>query len=80
MLTLLAPHCDMIICTEIAKNKNSAKSSELATYASQYTTAFAIADTKKAVLYAKKKAKKKDLILICGSMYMLGDAIKIIKK
>ena len=79
MLRILAPHCDLIIFTEIAKNQNSASSSELVTYASQYTSAIAIPDTKKAVKEAKKRAKKNDLILVCGSIYMLGEAIKAVK-
>lgn len=80
MLHLLAPHCDELIVTSVPHNPSSADPKELAKYATSYTKTQAITDVKKAVKEAKKKAKKNDLILICGSIYMLGEAIKVVKK
>jgi len=34
-----------------------------------------IKDTKKALKYAKNKAKKDDLILVTGSIYVVGEVV-----
>ncbi len=79
ILRLLGPHCDQLIANEI-KNERVQGADILAEEANKYTKAIAIKDVKKSIKYAKKLAKKDDLILICGSIYMLGEAINAAKK
>ena len=74
MLALLGPHCDQMILNEI-KNERAESADVLADEANKYTKAIAIKDAKKSIKYAKKLAGKKDMILICGSIYMLSEAI-----
>ncbi|MDO8553938.1 MAG: folylpolyglutamate synthase/dihydrofolate synthase family protein [Candidatus Micrarchaeota archaeon] len=71
MVTLLAPHCDKMIINQI-KDERAADADEVARFIQQFTSATAIKDPKKSLVLAKKIAKKDDLILICGSIYMLG--------
>ena len=75
MLRLLAPHCDFLIVNEI-KNERTESAEALANEANKYTKAIAIKDVKKSIWHAKKIAGKNDMILICGSIYMLGEAMK----
>ena len=42
---------------------------------SAYTKTVSVLDSKKALLIAKKKASKKDMIVVCGSIYLLGEII-----
>ncbi len=77
MLNLLAPHCDNMITTEI-ESERSANAEELADFA--HCNATAIKDVKMAIRQAKKTAGKKDLILMCGSIYVLGEIFKVIRK
>ncbi len=78
ILKLLAMHCDFLIANEI-KNGRCEKAEQLAKEANKYTKAVAIKNVKQSIKFAKKMAKKKDLILICGSIYMLGEAINACK-
>ncbi len=80
MLMLLAPHCDKLIITEIPKNENSAPAQELAAFARSLVLVSAVPDVQMAVAAAKKEVKKGDIILICGSIYLLSDAVKAVKK
>jgi dihydrofolate synthase/folylpolyglutamate synthase len=74
MLKTLAPHCDLLI-TNQPKAERSESADAIANEASQYVDSIAVKDVKKSLLYAKKKAKKNDLILVCGSIYMIGELI-----
>lgn len=72
MLKLLGQHCDLIIVTESKKDR-SASSENLKKAAEKYVKTIAETNVKKAFLIAKKNAKKKDLILVCGSLYLIGE-------
>ena len=74
MLKILAPHCDLLIANQ-PKGERSADAEKIAEEASQYVDSIAVKDVKKSLLYAKKKAKKNDLILVCGSIYMIGELL-----
>ncbi|MFH2106035.1 MAG: folylpolyglutamate synthase/dihydrofolate synthase family protein [Candidatus Micrarchaeota archaeon] len=72
MVHLLAPQADLFICTQI-KTERCERVKNVLKLAKNYTEAIAIEDCKKALKEAKKKAKKKDMILVCGSIYLLGE-------
>lgn len=78
MTTLLAQQTDFFIATQI-KNKRCESAENIAKKASRYTKAVATKNVKDSILKIKRIAKKADLILICGSIYMLGEAIKELK-
>ena len=72
MIQLLAPHADMFICTQPA-GQRAAKALDLVKIAQLYTESKSITDPKKALKEAQKKAGKNDMILVCGSIYLLGE-------
>lgn len=74
MLRLLGPHCDTLIATQ-SKGDRTTDADEVAKEARLYTKAIAIHDIKKSFVYAKKQAKKTDLVLVCGSIYLLGEVL-----
>lgn len=80
MLKLLAPHCDLLVTTQLNRSKRAADCKKLAEFANSYTKAIAVKGIKKAVRYAKKHAEKKGMVLICGSIYILADAITTEKR
>jgi len=43
--------------------------------ASRFTESMKVPDVKESLAYAKKIAGKKDMILVCGSIYMLGELL-----
>jgi len=75
MLRIFAPHCDLLIATK-PKGERSEDPKKIAKTASVYTEAISLSDSKKAFQRARKKAKKKDMIIICGSIYLLGEFFK----
>ena len=79
MLSLLAPRCDFLIANEI-NNERCENARAIVEYANNHTKAIAIKNVRESIRYAIKMAKKKDMILICGSIYMLGEAIKALGK
>ena len=62
---------DKLILTEAA-NERAAKLENIKRYFKNYT---AIKNSKKALKYAKKIAKRDDLILIAGSIYLVGELV-----
>jgi dihydrofolate synthase/folylpolyglutamate synthase len=75
MLKLLGPHCDLLIANE-TKLERAAKAKEVAAEAAKYCETLIEPDVKKSFALAQKKAKKKDLVLVCGSLYMLGELLR----
>jgi len=74
MLKILAPHCDLLIVNQ-PKGERAANAEDIVKEAKQYVDSVAVKDVKKSLVYAKKKAKKEDLILVCGSIYMIGELL-----
>lgn len=74
MLMMLVQHCDLLMVNQ-PKIERAADAEEVAKEASAYTKTAVIKDVKKSLAYAKKQAKKKDMILVCGSIYMLGELL-----
>jgi len=75
MLRIFAPHCDFLIGVK-SEGKRSESAKKIANEASVYTEAVAVSDVKKAFQKAKKKTKKNDMIIVCGSIYLLGEFLK----
>jgi len=82
MLETIVPISDKIIVTK-SKNKRSCspfklkKEIEYIDYKKQVT---AIENIEKAVLLAKKEAGIKDMICVCGSLFIVGEARKFLKE
>ncbi|MFH0885215.1 MAG: folylpolyglutamate synthase/dihydrofolate synthase family protein [Candidatus Micrarchaeota archaeon] len=74
MLSILAPICDEIIVNQI-KSERAAPADEIAAAAKEYTKTQVVPDIASSVRLAKRKAGKKGMVLICGSLYMLGEAM-----
>jgi len=74
MLAVLAPLCDALIINRI-KNERAEDPDAIAEEARKYTDAAVVADIRKSVKAAKKKAGKKGMVLVCGSLYMIGEAM-----
>ena len=75
MIQLLGMHADLIIANK-PKGK-PANPDDIAKEAQLYTEAMSIPDIPKSIEKAKEIAKENDLILVCGSIYMLGDVIDL---
>ena len=71
MLRFLSPHCDHMITTQI-KDERATDCNSLAEFASGFCNAIAVSDPKRALAQAKKQTKQEDMLLICGSIYMIG--------
>lgn len=71
MVSLLAPKCYEFIVNQI-NDRRAADAGEVAKYASQFTKTRIVKDPRKSLAKAKKLAKKDDMILVCGSIYMIG--------
>jgi dihydrofolate synthase/folylpolyglutamate synthase len=73
MIRLLGMHADTIIANK-AKGK-SVDPKEITKVASLYTETKVSSDVKGSLKKAKSIAKEKDMILVCGSIYMLGELL-----
>ncbi len=74
MLMLLGQHADVIIANK-QKHENAANPDEIVKEASKYAEARKIEDVKQSLECAKSIAGKKDMIVVCGSIYMLGELL-----
>ena len=74
MLRLLGLHADLIIVNQ-QRHVNAADAAEVAKEASRYAESMVVADVKESLDKAKSLAGKKDLIVVCGSIYMLGELL-----
>jgi dihydrofolate synthase/folylpolyglutamate synthase len=74
MLAMLAPRCDEMIINQLG-GERGASAQEIAVEAEKHTKAAVMKDIAASVRLAKRKAGKRGMVLICGSLYMLGDAI-----
>lgn len=74
MLAMLAPLCDSMVINQV-EGERAESAAVIAEEAKKYTNAETVSDITKSVQAAKRKAGKKGMILICGSLYMLGEAM-----
>ena len=72
MLNILGLHADVFIVNK-QKHENAANPDEVVKEASRYCEAKKVEDVKESLEYAKSIANKKDMIVVCGSIYMLGE-------
>ncbi len=75
MLRILAPHCDLLVINQTGIER-AEDAEQIAKNASIYTKTIIEKDVKKSFTLAKKHAKKKDMILVCGSIYMLCELLR----
>jgi dihydrofolate synthase / folylpolyglutamate synthase len=74
MLAIVGPLCDSMVINQIP-GERAADPKEIAEEASRHTKAEVVTDITKSFLLAKRKAGKNGMVLICGSLYMLGEAM-----
>jgi len=74
MLAIIAPLCDSMVITQLG-GERAESAGMIAEEARKYTDAETVQDISKSVLAAKRRAGKKGMVLICGSLYMLGEAM-----
>jgi dihydrofolate synthase / folylpolyglutamate synthase len=79
MLMMIGPKCDEIIINRI-QNERAESPEEIAKEAAIYTKATLMEDIAASVRLAKRKAGRKGMVLICGSMYMIGEAITVARR
>jgi dihydrofolate synthase/folylpolyglutamate synthase len=75
MIALLGMHADLIIANK-PKGK-PVNPGDILKEAQNYTEAIAIEDIEESITKAKEVAKENDLIVVCGSIYMLGDVLNL---
>lgn len=75
MVELLAPHASKFIATKV--DESSVEPSELKDKAGTFTESYERKDLKSALRIAIEKCGEKDLILICGSIYLLQEVYKL---
>ncbi|MBS3110408.1 bifunctional folylpolyglutamate synthase/dihydrofolate synthase [Candidatus Woesearchaeota archaeon] len=79
MIEELCPLADKVFLTKV-KEERAAEPEELAKEVKQYTKNFALtANVADAVELARSEAGPRDLVLITGSIYVVGDALKYLK-
>lgn len=74
MLSILAPLCDSMVINQM-KNDRAEKADMIAQEALRYTQAEVVEDIASSVRAAKRKAGKNGMVLVCGSLYMLGEVL-----
>jgi dihydrofolate synthase/folylpolyglutamate synthase len=73
MLSLLAPRCRMMIINQLA-DARAAKAGPMAAEAAKYTKAIVVSGIGESVRKAKAEAGENGAVLVCGSLYMIGEA------
>ncbi len=74
MLGLLAPECSMVVINQLS-DARAERAEAIAAEAGRYTRAVVVKGVAESVRYAKREAGKGGAVLVCGSLYMLGDAM-----
>ncbi|HHW57059.1 MAG TPA: bifunctional folylpolyglutamate synthase/dihydrofolate synthase [Clostridia bacterium] len=78
MLDVIVPEADVVITTTPISER-ACKAEELAKKISR-NSVFPVGSIEEAVSHALKMAKKEDMVLFCGSLYMVGHVRTILKK
>ncbi len=79
MLSVLAPLCDEMIINQMP-GERAERAEDIAEEALRHTKATVVRDIGDSVRTARRRAGKGGMVLICGSLYMLGDAIDAAKR
>jgi dihydrofolate synthase/folylpolyglutamate synthase len=82
MLEIIIPVSDKIVVTK-SKNKRSCNPYNLKKeieYIDHNKQVIAIDNLEKAVLFAKREAGIKDMVCICGSLFIIGEARRFLKE
>lgn len=80
MIQVIAPMADKIICVT-PHNERAKSASQLMDIVKKYNgSSQAVEDYEKAYKLGLSYCNKEDLLLICGSLYMIGDMRKAIRK
>ncbi len=74
MLAIIAPHCDYIIVNQLGMDR-AESADAIAEEAVRYTGTHVVKDIRKSIGAAKRKAGKNGMVLVCGSLYMIGEAL-----
>jgi len=74
MVNILGLHADVIIVNK-QKHENAANPDEIVKEAQRYCESKKVEDVKESLKFAKSVAGKKDMIVVCGSIYMLGELL-----
>jgi len=74
MVRLLGLHADIIIVNR-QRHEGAADPAEVAKEASRYAESLVVPGVKESLAHAKKIAGRKDMIVVCGSIYMLGELL-----
>jgi len=74
MLSILAPECDAMVINQL-RNTRAEKAGKIAEEARKYTKAEVVEDIRQSLSRAKELAGKKGMVLVCGSLYMLGEVM-----
>jgi dihydrofolate synthase/folylpolyglutamate synthase len=74
MIRLLGQHADLVIVNR-QKHEGAADPDLVVKEAQRYCEAKKVEDVKESLAYAKTIAKKEDMIVVCGSIYMLGELL-----
>jgi len=74
MIRLLGQHADMIVVNR-QKHEGAADPDAIVKEARRYCEAVKVTDVKESLAYAKSITRKKDMIVVCGSIYMLGELL-----
>lgn len=76
MLDLLTPKTSLLVTTQ-SSNSRSVKTEQLAEHAKKSTQTQTVPNIQDAYKKALAATKKNDLLLICGSLYFVGDILKL---
>jgi dihydrofolate synthase/folylpolyglutamate synthase len=71
MLSLLGPKCDLMVINQLP-DARAESAGKIAAEAKRYAQAVVVKGVKESVELAKSEAGKRGMVLICGSLYMLG--------
>ncbi len=75
MIEILAPKADsMVVCTSVSEGTPA---EELAEFAKKFTETRAVENPSEAYAAARKMAGLEDMILVCGSIYLIKELIRL---
>jgi dihydrofolate synthase/folylpolyglutamate synthase len=79
MIAMLAPWCERMIINQLSEDR-AEKAETMAEEAAKYTKATVVEDIGESVRVAENEAGEGGMVLVCGSLYMLGEALKAVER